>query len=425
MIFRTVLAAALFVGLSVAPSLAENTSLPMAEPEAAGIDPERLEHLVSFVKKGIDAGETPGLVLLVARNGKVVLHEAYGERNPVTKEPMTTDSIFRIYSMGKLIASAAALRLIERGELGFDTAVPDVLPEFKHMRVVDREKPGAEHGTYATIEAISEITVADLLRHSAGFGGYNFYPGYVGDLFRQAGIGRQDLSLAEAAEKTAKLPLEYQPGTTFSYAETSYNTLGRVLEVNQGKPLEDILQAEIFKSVGMTQTGFEVPSDAAARLAERMKTNRDAIEWFDAAGPRKFHSPATGMVSTAADFWRFTQMLLDNGRSLDGQSVLAPMTVDTMLANNTRGLAQGLMPTTDLSPGFAWGLGVFVSIPDEPTILLGGAEGGLFRMAADGGTSYITSREHNFVAVFMNPQVEYLKKNHAILANLALQAIAD
>lgn len=425
MIVRNILAAVLFVGLSAAPSLAENTSLPMAEPTAAGIDAKRLQHLVTFVKKGIDAGETPGVVLLVARNGKVVLHEAYGERNVVTKEKMTTDSIFRIFSMGKLIAAAAAIRLIERGELGLDTAVPDILPAFKHMRVVDRKKPGAKYGTYATIEAKSQITIGNLLRHAAGFGGYNFYPGYVGDLFRQAGIGRQDLSLAEVADKTAKLPLEYQPGTTFSYSETNYNTLARVLEVHRGKPLLDILQGEIFKPIGMTQTGFEVPPEAAARLTERKKTKRDAIEWFDAVGPRKFHSPATGIVSTAADFWRFAQMLLDKGRSLDGQSVLSPMTVETMLANNTKGLSQGLIPTTDLSPGFAWGLGVFVSIPDEPTILLGGAEAGLFRMAAAGGTSYIASRKHNFVAVIMNPQVEYLRANAAILANLALQTIAD
>lgn len=424
MSLKSLVVAAFALGLGMVSAQGDTSQLPMAEPEEAGVDPDRLQYLVDYVQKSIAAGKTPGMVLLVARNGKVVLHEAYGEQDPATKEPMTTDSIFRIYSMGKAIAAAATLRLIERGELSFEATVSSYLPDFKDMSVVDRDRPGSVHLTYATKPANSEITIVDLMRHAAGFGDYNFYPGYVGDLFRKAGVGRQDITLAEAASRTALIPLEYQPGTTFSYSETSYNTLGSVLEALQGKPIAEILKAELFDPLGMTSSGFEVPIGSKDKLTERMKTQRDAVEWFDAAGPRAFHSPATGMVSTAADFWRFTQMMLDDGRLLDGTPFLAPITVDTMLSNNTKGLAQGLIPTTDLSPGLAWGLGIFVSLPDEPTILLGGSKGGLLWMAADGGTSYIASLEHNFVAVLMNPQVEFLIDSAPTLVNLSLQTIA-
>lgn len=423
MFSKPALGAMIALGLSAASALGESASLPMAVPETVGIDPQRLGYLENFIKEGVENGETPGAVLLVARSGKIVLHEAYGERNPATKEPMTRDSIFRIFSMGKGLAAAASLRLIERGELRFDGALSDYLPEFKNMRVVNRNKLGSAPGTYATAEAVAQINVADLLRHSAGFGGYNFYPGYIGDLFRKAGIGGQDLTLAEATERAAKIPLLYQPGTTFSYAETSYNTLGNVLEKTQDKPLKDVMQAEIFGPLGMVDTGFEVPEDKADRLTERMDTGRNATEWFDAVTPRKFHSPATGMTSTAADYWRFIQMLLDEGIAPTGEPVMAPSSVDVMLSDNVSGLKDGLMPKTLLSSGWSWGLGLFVNLPDKPAMIIGGVDGGLFMMAADGGTAFIASRKQDFVAILMNPQLEYLKKTYLAFANLALQTI--
>ncbi|MEM7316070.1 MAG: serine hydrolase domain-containing protein, partial [Planctomycetota bacterium] len=425
MSLKPAIAAVVMLTLTCCLALGQTEPLPFAEPESVGIDPERLQQLSDFIQRGIESGQTPGAVLLVARNGKIVLHEAYGERNPVTSEAMTRDSIFRIFSMGKGLTAAASLRLIERGELSFDAPLSNYLPEFSSMRVVDRTKIGFKRNTYATAEADEEINIADLLRHSAGFGGYNFYPGYIGNLFRRAGVGSWNMSIAEATENAAKIPLLYQPGTTYSYSETAYNTLGRTLEVVRNVPIGDVMRAELFEPIGMIDTGFEVPPDKADRVAERLDTGEEKPNWFDVTKPRKFHSPANGIVSTSTDYWRFVQVLLDNGRAPTGAMLLAPSSVDAMLSDNVSDLRDGLIPRTVISKGWTWGLGLYVNVPNKPSMILGGSKGGLFMLAANGGTAYIASRKDNFVAILMNPQVEYIATEFATFATLALQTIRD
>jgi len=419
------LAAIGFIGLTAAPSAGESSprQLPMAEPATVGVDPQRLGYLERYIEKAVHNKDIPGAVLLVSRNGRVVLHEAYGIRDPASGELMQKDAVFRIYSMSKALTAAAGLRLIERGALAMNGRLSDYLPDFADLRVLKTDQFDFRTDALATVEADAPITIADLLRQSTGFAGNNFYPGYAGSLFRKAGIESDTLTLAEAAERTAKIPLVYQPGTTFSYAETNYNVLGRLLELSENKPIADVMQAEIFGPLEMIDSGFEVPLDKADRLAQPFNkgtASEDGL--FDPTKPRKFHPPANGIVSTAADYWHFVQMLLDNGRGPDG-SVLAPSTVDAMLSDNTSTLKPGSADPMHLFQGWNWGLGLGVHDTDAPSFILAGR--GQFGWVGAGSTMFIADRGRNLAGIIMLQQPEFLHGHVATLMTLVLQTATD
>lgn len=422
-LFAGVIGSSMLMSAAFAEPFAPPPAIETVAPEKVGVDPARLAHLENFIKRGIDNAKTPGAVLLVARNGEVVLHEAYGNRGPEGNEAMTTDSLFRIYSMTKAIVAVAALRLVERGDLNLDGNLDSILPEFSNMRVLDRSREGDEHQTFATWETRSKISIIDLMRHTSGMGGWYFYPGIIGQMFRDAGIGGQDLTLSQAAERTSKIPLLYQPGSTFSYTESSYIILAAVLEKVTGKPIAQVVQDEVFDPLGMTNTGFEVPEAQESRLTTRIDTGRNE-KWFDPVGPRAFHSGATGLISTAEDYWRFLSMIVSGGKLPDGTQYLAHLTIKSMLSNNVSDVEEGFESSRE-EPGLSWGKGFFVSIADAPSVFLNGQEGGMFAMFAAGGTMYTASAPNDYISVIMNPQVEYLREAVIPLTNLALQAIMD
>lgn len=425
----TLLGAALALNVLFAPAHAQSPTIQSPEyatPESVGIDPARLARLTDFIERAIDNKEIPGAVVLVARNGKIVLYEAYGKRDPTRPEPMPKDAIFRIFSMSKPVTAATALRLAERGEIQLSDQLSKYLPAFASMQVVDRSRAPHASSPRASRPAAGEILLFDLLRHTAGFADEGFYPGYAGEQFRQAGIGSRDMTLAEAIDKVAALPLYADPGTVFSYSETSFTVLGRVMEVVRNQPIADIMATEFFKPLGMVDSGFEVPPEKAGRIAENFPAEGAAAERtsFDPTKPRLYHSTAAGLVSTALDYWRFVQMLLDSGRGPSADAFLAPTTVSTMLSNAIADVGKGAMyPFDSFLEGFDYGLGIGVRKSDRASTMLSGRD--MFLWIGADGTMFFGDRDRNLAALVLTQKPEFEVNNVNVIGTLVMQSVVD
>ena len=323
---RTLRTAVLGLGLAI-PLLAAAQSLPTARPEQVGLSTERLQMLTDVLKADVADGKIPGAVLLVARQGKVAWFEPVGKLDPTAGTPMQRDGIFRIYSMSKPITTVAAMMLVEDGHLKLDDPIATYLPEYASM-TVGVEKPGADgKPVLETVPARRPITVQDLMRHTSGLTYGFFGPGLVKQAYNAAGLGANDPTLAEFSQRLAKLPLAYQPGTTWDYSQST-DLLGRVIEVVSGQSLYQFEKARLLDPLGMKDTTYYVPEPARQpRVAEPLPSDRSFGVGADLNDPRivrKYESGGGGLVSTASDYARFLQMLL-NGGSLDGKRYLGPL----------------------------------------------------------------------------------------------------
>ena len=326
------------------------------------------ERISSFMAEATGPRGHLGAVTLLARAGRVVELQTYGSRDLQRRAPMTADAIFRIYSMSKAVAAVATLILVDQGRLSLDDPVARHLPDFERLQVF-------EGGTAAAPQlrpARRPITVRQLLTHTSGFatGGRGIEEPSL--LLQRAGLqGSADLK--DYAAGVARLPLASDPGERFRYDGVQYEVLGRLIEVASSMPLEAFVQQRIFGPLKMVDTGFSVPSAQRGRIVD-ISTMGPAGSLVLAGGPsatepgvrlRPYASLAGGLYSTAPDFMRLCQMLL-NGGTLDGAQVLGRDSVATMLSNQ---LVQtdpppGLLPT-QARPGEGMGLGGWV-ILDEP-----------------------------------------------------------
>src|SRR3954462_3349204 len=223
--------------------------------QGRGLDAQRLQRLESLVQADVQKGRIPGVVMLVTRDGKVVMNKAIGSQDAATNVPMRTDSIFRIYSMTKPIVSVAALMLVEEGRLQLSDPVSQHIPELKGLRV-GVEKGGA----LEIVPAVREPTVQDLMRHTSGFTYGVFGKSLVKDIYTKNGIDASDHDNAEFVKKLATAPLMYQPGTTWEYGRST-DVLGHLIERVSGQPLDRFLEERIFRPLGMKDTGFFVPAE--------------------------------------------------------------------------------------------------------------------------------------------------------------------
>jgi CubicO group peptidase (beta-lactamase class C family) len=336
--------------------------LPPAEPKNVGLSAEKLERVKTLVQAALDKKQTVGVVVLVARHGKVAYLEAFGKLDVETGKPMTTNAIFRIHSMTKPITTAAALMLVEEGKILLDDSVSKYLPEFKELRV----HSGKEDQTN---EVKQEMTIRDLMRHTSGLT-YGMPNGSAVDkLYVANGIESSRDSLTEMVSKLGKLPLQYQPGTRFHYS-VSTDVPGRVIEVVSEKPFDEFLRDRIFRPLDMQDTGFAVPENKLNRFTTCYRTGeKGTFKLTDAPAtsryrtPRKFLSGGGGLVSTARDYSRFCQMLL-NGGELQGTRLLRAETVGQMMTNQ---LPKEAMPMTlggfpQPFLGFGFGMSVVLDI---------------------------------------------------------------
>src|SRR5882724_147636 len=301
---------------------------PVNNPEALGFSSSRLARIEAWQRTQVDTGAFSGAVAAVARNGKVAYLRAVGFRDRAKTVPLQPDTIFWIASMTKPVTSVAAMMLVEEGKLDLAAPVHRYLPELKGMLVGVETPDPASGGTKLALEPQKRpMTVEDLLRHTSGLVYFDHGNTAVHKLYRESGLYdkglARDATLKEFVSRLARLPLAHQPGEVFEYGHSA-DVLGRVIEVASGERLDQFLDNRVFKPLGMVDTGFWVPPEKLARLIDppagaRVLPDRDVTK------PTTLFSGGGGLVSTAADYLRFCQMLL-NGGELDGAHILSPAT---------------------------------------------------------------------------------------------------
>ena len=430
---RTALAAALLCASAVAFAQA----LPTASPESVGMSSERLSRIGTALKAEVDAGKLPGAVVMIARRGKLVYSTAVGHRDPAGGAPMTTDAVFRIYSMTKPLVSVAAMMLVEDGKVQLTDPVSKFLPAFRAQQV-SVAQTDAEFAkiNYTTVAAVREMTVHDLLRHTAGLAYGEITQNLpVKRAYEAAGIFKptidydaRDLAPDVQVTRLAAAPLVHQPGTVFEYSLAS-DVLGRVVEAASGMRLGDFLAARLFRPLHMTDTGFAVPAAARGRLAtsfDKDPTTGQPFRLIDASDTPAADSGGAGAVSTASDYLRFTQMLLDGGK-VGGTRLLSRTTVALMASDHlgTR-IAAPVTPGEMLlgTPGYTFGLGFAVRQGQGVAGVHGSA--GEFMWAGYAGTYFWVDPKEEIVAVYLSQQPGASRQYYRrLVKNLTYQAIAD
>jgi len=388
----------MFLAAALCASAALAQSLPMANrPEDVGFSSKRLDRTRQAFKADVDNKTVPGVVLMIVRNGKVVTLDSIGYQDRAAQTPMKKDSIFRVASMSKPITTVAAMILVEENKLDLGAPVAQYLPEFRNVKV------GAEN-----VSPKRPMTVQDLMRHTSGLTYGLFGNSAVDQMYRKADIFNSK-SLAEMVKTVAGMPLLHQPGEVWEYS-VSTDVLGRVVEVASGKDLDAFIEERITGPLKMHDTGFWVKPEAASRLAKA--DTKSNLPFAEPTQKPAVLSGGGGMFSTAGDYARFSQMLL-NGGELEGVRILGPktialMTSDQLPANVERhtpvAMALGPFgPTPEMGTSFGLGFAVRVDAgrnPEPGSI-------GDFSWGGITGTLFWVDPKEKLVAVMMvqSPQL--------------------
>jgi len=328
---------ALFVLITflISYSLVSGQGITVVSPEKVGLSSERLNRIGSVMNVFIDSGKIPGMVTMVLRQGKVAYFEAFGNMDIEANKKMTRDAIFRIASMSKAITSVAIMTLYEEGYFLLTDPVSKFIPEFKNPKVV-MKSPTSD--SIILVPAKSEITIRELLNHTSGI---TYGEGVQSRYYRQAGmtvgLTPTEGTIAEMIKKLGQLPLISQPGEEFHYG-MSVDVLGYLIEVISKMPLDEFLRKRIFEPLKMEDTYFALPKQKFSRLASLYQMGDDGklfkvTKYFPYPKPQTYFSGGAGLVSTAADYSRFAQMLLNFGE-LDGKRILSRKTIELMTTNS-------------------------------------------------------------------------------------------
>lgn len=353
------LVALCFISVSCAPSPGANSPLPWSDPALVGFDAERLKRIRPAMQRYVDDGLTGGIVTMVARRGLLVHWETVGFRNIERQEPLQPNDIVRICSMTKPITSVAVMMLVENGDLSLADPVSRYLPSLSELRVYTND---------GLVPLTRPVTIEHLLSHTSGLT-YGWLGTPVDSMYVQEDVFSGDLQ--NLVEKVGGLPLLDQPGSIWSYG-VSTDVLGRVVEVVSGLPLDEFLNLRVFTPLGMKDTEFYVPPEKSDRFTTAYATAADgSLAVTDVpcgsygARPQLLLGGA-GLVSTAPDYLRFAQMML-NGGKFDGHRLLSAETVDMMRTNR---LPAELVPIGVGGfemPGYGFGLGFSVLTDADAT----------------------------------------------------------
>jgi len=354
----------------VAASAATAGELPTGSPSELGFSVARLEYLDHFYADEVKRGELAGIVILIARHGKIVHFSSIGSADVEKHKPMQRDTIFRLYSMTKPITSTALMMLYEEGRFQMGDPLSKYLPEFAHLRVLRNPEGDVKD----TVPVQHEPTMQDVLRHTAGFT-HALETTPLDAEYTKANLFGVDVSLAQMMERLAKLPLQYEPGTKWVYS-VGADVSARLVEVLSGMPFDRFLEERLLEPLGMKDAGFWVPPDRAQRLATVYYMKDGKLTPIDdvhgSPGDIWLSEPWTvnsytvnhkrkggsyGLVSTAEDYFRFGQMML-NGGELNGVRILSPQTVQFMARDHLGPIG---LPREDGKPsGMGFGLGFAV-----------------------------------------------------------------
>jgi len=388
-------------------------------PEDAGFSSARLQRLIDVLSRDIDAKLVPGAVALIARKGKVVLHEALGLRDREANASMQRDSVFRIASMTKPLTSVAAMMLAEEGRLSIADPVAQYLPEFAETQVAVDSDHAA---TLATEACRRPLTVQDLLRHTSGLTYAPLTGPALKHAYIDAGVGDLKHTNAEFTAKLAKLPLAYQPGATFQYG-FSTDVLGRVVEVVSGMSLDAFIEQHICARLGMSNSGFAaVDASRAAEPQIDPATGKRPPMLREATVKPAWLSGGSGLMSTAADYLRFCQMLLDGG-ALGDTRLLSPATVRLMTSDHLAPDSQhGPMMRTmfgALAPlpenGIGFGLG-FAVRKESGRCALPGSIGDYSWSGVSGTYFWIDPREQLIAILMMQAPLQRMRYRYLMRA---------
>jgi len=396
-------------------------SFPSAEPESVGLSGERLHRIGVALQKEIADGTLPGATMAIARKGKLAYHAAYGQLDPVAGTPMPEDALFSIASMTKPMAAVGALMLYEEGRMMVNEPVAKYLPQLSRMRV---GIPGCDGSPAQTVALDREATIQDLMRHTSGFS----YGRGSTPLHKIYPVGSAASGVlwtgAEFLDRLAALPLHFQPGSSWEYS-LGLDILGLAIEAVAGKPLREFLDERLFTPLGMTDTSFVVPASKLGRYAKPLSIDpltREPQTLRDGTKLHKFDCGGGCAISTAPDYLRFAQMLL-NGGELGGVRILGRKTVEYMTADH-------MGPEIDATRlnhypninGYGFGLGVAVRRG-------GGISGvsstpGEYHWAGSTGTYFWVDPKEELAVVFMAHAPGAIRYYHRqILHALVSQAL--
>lgn len=369
-------------------------TLPLSSPTEIGLCPKRLALLVDRLQEDVLAHALPGAVALISRRGKVGLYEAIGWQDPALDTPMARDSIFRIYSMTKPIVSLAAMMLVEQGRMLLADPVGKYLPEFAKMQVAQ-----VKDGRIELRPARQPMTVQDLLRHTAGMGYEYSGDSYVQRLYREHRLHQRvpGRTLAQYMGTLASLPLMDEPGTVGEYSYAT-DVLGYLVQTLSGQSLGSYLKQHVFEPLGMLDTGFYVPPGEQPRLTQAFgidPQDGQPIKLVDVTQPPPMESGGGGLVSTAMDYARFLQCLLNKG-DFNGKRLLGARTVDFMTTDHL-----GTLPWRDslLEAGEGFGLGFAVRMQRGVTPVPGSP--GMYYWSGMAGTTFFVDPSEELFALLM------------------------
>ena len=426
--------------LLITPSIyAKNTATGVSKSE--GISSERLARIDAHLTRTVSQQRVKGMVAMIARNGKVVYHKAFGEMDE--GKPMQKDAIFRICSMSKPITAVAVMMLWEQGLIELNDPIYKFIPEFKDVQVLVKDK--AEEKGYKLEPAKRPITIRHLLSHTSGIT-YGFWgQPYVSNFYVENkvsdGLTITEGTIAEGVKRLAKCPLLFHPGEGWEYGLNN-DVLGYLVEVVSGMPLDKFLQENIFKPLKMKDTFFFVPDEKVSRLAAvyepkpeggLAKLNRNVVSksflspveglrygpFYSYQGPKTYFSGGGGLHSSTIDYMRFCQMML-NGGALDGVRILSPTTIELMLGNYMGNFKHWIY--TD--EGSRYGLG-FMLVTDR-YFAANPLPNGSYYWGGFYHTKFYIDPKHKVIALYFSQifpasQVEDVTRKYNVLTQQAIE----
>jgi len=393
-------------------------------PASSFFTREGLGSVRHYMQNEISTGKIPGAILLIQQHGRPVLFESFGVRDIESKRAMTSDTVFRLYSMSKAITSVAAMMLVDEGRLSLDDPLSKYLPSFADAKVAAGGREESGKPVLVTEPLARPITIEDLLRHTSGLT-YGFYgDSPIRKLYASAGLFDGDIDNAQFAERIAKLPLAEQPGKLWDYGHST-DVLGRVIEVVSGQSLFQFEKQRLLDPLGMTETVFYVADEAKrSRVAEPLPSDRfkgriAGLE--DPVLPHRWESGGAGMIGTIGDYARFAQMLL-NGGTLDGRRYLKSETVALMTRDHIgpeTQIARDHLYFPGEASGFGLGFAVRTSVPAQapswPT--------GEYRWDGVAGTFFFVDPKDDMFAICMMQSPSQRERIQTELKTLIYEAL--
>jgi CubicO group peptidase (beta-lactamase class C family) len=387
----------------------------------SGFSELALRTLVHVLEREVVDVRLPGAVALIARRGQTVLHQAIGQQNPADATPMALDSLFRIYSMTKPVVSVAVMQLVEQGRLLLSDPVARHLPEFANTLVADDPNDMA-----SLRPPRNPPTVQDLLRHTAGLTYEILGNDPIQMQYAKARLGSRGLSNAEFSTALAQIPYRFEPGTVWEYSRAT-DLLGALLEAVTGQTLGTYLQQHILGPLGMADTAFSVPPSQHHRIAEPFAHDPDGgvpLRLMDVRTPARMEAGGAGLVSTAADYARFLQCLL-NGGTLGDARILGPATVRYMTEDHLGSIAPDRAGRSgELLPlGHGFGLGFAVRLQEGLASQMGSK--GLYYWGGIAGTTFFVDPVKDLFAILMLQAPNQREYYRPLFRNLVYAALQD